>query len=187
MNERDRMIAGESYRASDPELLRQRVRARNLLRRYNAAAYEGDERHALLVELLAEVGRDVLIETPFHCDYGWNITIGTGAFLNFNCVILDPARVTIGPYAKLGPSVQLCTASHPTDPRERERGSEFALPIVIGRNVWIGAGVIVGPGVVIGDDSIIGAGSVVLSEIPRHVLAAGTPCRVIRELPVRDP
>jgi maltose O-acetyltransferase len=181
--ERERMVAGELYRADDPELMRERMRARALSARYNATSQDAqDERRSLLGELLGELGPGAWIEPPFFCDYGWNISLGERAFMNFNCVVLDVAPVRIGALAKLGPAVQLCTATHPTEPEKREAGLEYARPIEIGRNTWIGAAAVVGPGVTIGDESVIGAGSVVLRDVPAGVLAAGNPCRVIREL-----
>jgi maltose O-acetyltransferase len=181
--ERARMVAGELYRASDPELVRERARARRLLARYNASDSDAaEDRRALLSELFAQLGEDAWVEPPFHCDYGWNVSLGDGAYLNFGCVVLDCAPVEIGPLAKLGPGVKLCAATHPTDPAQREDGLEYALPIRLGRNVWIGAGAIVGPGVTIGEDSVVGAGSVVLRDVPPRVVAAGNPCRVLREL-----
>jgi maltose O-acetyltransferase len=183
MGEREKMVAGEPYLASDPELVRERARARRLAGRYNATEQEdGEGRRALLDELLGQVGEGAWIEPPFHCDYGWNVTLGERAFLNFGCIVLDCAPVEIGPLTMFGPAVQLCAATHPLDPAERERGLEYALPIVVGRNVWIGAGAIVGAGVTIGDNTVIGAGSVVLQDVPANVLAAGSPCRVIRPL-----
>jgi maltose O-acetyltransferase len=177
------MVAGELYRASDPELVEARRRARQLTARYNTIPQE-DERERLEVmrELFREVGAGAWIEPPFQCDYGWNITLGERAFLNFNCVVLDCAEVTIGPLTKLGPAVQLCAATHPVDPEERAGGLEYAKPISIGRNAWIGSGAIVGPGVSIGDDSVIGAGSVVMDDVPPRSVAAGVPCRVLRSL-----
>jgi maltose O-acetyltransferase len=183
VTEREKMVAGEPYRADDAELVRERFRARRLTARYNATDPEDlGERRALLAELLGGGGDQAWIEAPFFCDYGWNISLGEGAFLNFNCVALDCAPVEIGAFSLLGPAVQLCTATHPVDPAERETGLEYALPIAIGRNVWIGAAAIIGPGVTIGDGSVIGAGAVVLRDVPAGVLAAGNPCRVIREL-----
>ena len=169
------MLAGELYAAGDPELAESRVRARALTARFNA----GED---VLGELLGRLGEGVTIEPPFHCDYGWNITMGDGSFVNFNGVFLDCAPIEIGELTLLGPNVQLSAATHPVDPRERETGLELARPIRIGRNVWIGAGVIVGPGVTIGDDTVIGAGSVVVKDVPERVVAVGNPCRVIREL-----
>jgi maltose O-acetyltransferase len=177
------MLAGELYRASDPELVALRARARELTSRYNATlADEAAERHDLLAELVGELGADVWVEPPFYCDYGANIVLVEGAYLNFGCIVLDCARVEIGGLAKLGPAVQLCAATHPVEPDERAIGLELAQPIVVGRNVWIGGGAIVGPGVTIGDDSVIGAGSVVVKDIPPRVVAAGSPCRVLRQL-----
>jgi maltose O-acetyltransferase len=181
--QRERMLAGELYLASDPELVAGRVRARELTGRYNATPpAAADERRTLLDELIGELGAEVWIEPPFQCDYGANIVLGDGVYLNFGCIVLDCARVDIGPLTKLGPAVQLCAATHPVDPEERATGWELARPIAVGRNVWIGGGAIVGPGVTIGDDSVIGAGSVVVTDVPPRVVAAGAPCRVIREL-----
>jgi maltose O-acetyltransferase len=177
------MVAGELYRASDPELVEARRRARELTALFNSTPQDdGGRRLELMQELFAEVGEDAWVEPPFHCDYGWNITLGERAFLNFNCVVLDCAPVTIGLLTKLGPAVQLCAATHPVDPEQRAAGLEHAKPISIGRNVWIGAGAIVGPGVTIGDDSVIGAGSVVLADVPPRSVAAGVPCRILRAL-----
>lgn len=177
------MLAGELYRADDAELTRERTRARELTARFNASE-PGDEagRRALLAELLASVGEGAWIEPPFYCDYGWNISLGARAFLNFDCVLLDCAPVVIGDGCLLGPGVQLCAATHPLDPTIRADWLEFAFPITLGANVWIGAGVIVGAGVTVGENSVIGAGSVVLSAVPANVLAAGSPCRVVRGL-----
>ena len=145
-----------------------RARARRLTARYNATLSDDEEeRRQLLADALSPTSAPgVWIEPPFHCDYGWNLTLGERVFLNFGCVALDCAPVVIGANAKLGPYVQLCAATHPIDPAQREAGLEYALPIRIGRNVWIGAGVIVGPGVSVGDNSVIGAGSVVLRDVP---------------------
>jgi maltose O-acetyltransferase len=183
LTQRERMLAGELYRASDPELVAARLRARELTQRYNTTpAAARDEQRALLGELVGELGDKVWVEPPFHCDYGTNIALGDRTYMNFGCIVLDCARVEIGPLTKLGPAVQLCAATHPVDPEERATGLELAQPIVVGRNVWIGGGAIVGPGVTIGDDAVIGAGSVVVKDVPARVVAAGSPCRVLREL-----
>jgi maltose O-acetyltransferase len=179
--ERDKMLSGQLYRATDPELVAARAKARRLTHAYNASDPEGGmKRRALLSELFAEVGPDVVVEAPFHCDYGWNIALGGGAYINANCVILDCAPVSIGPLTLLGPGVHVCAASHPVDPDERRRGVEYALPVTIGANVWIAAGVVIGPGVTIGDDTVVGAGSVVLDDLPASVVAAGNPVRIVR-------
>jgi maltose O-acetyltransferase len=177
------MVAGEPYRADDPELVRERVRARRLTQRL-AVSDPGDDagRSALLAELFDHAGEGAVVEAPFHCDYGWNTVLGERVYVNAHCSFLDCARIELGALTMLGPGVQLCAATHPVDPAERETGLELALPIVLGRNVWLGAGVIVGPGVTIGDGSVVGAGSVVLRDVPAGVLDAGVPCRVLREL-----
>ena len=175
------MVRGELYLASDPELVTARIRARRLFTRFNVSDPEDvDGRIALLRELLGGVGAESWIEPPFHCDYGTQITLGAGVFVNFGGVFLDPAPIAIGDQAQLGPNVQLLTADHPRDAEERAAGPELARPIVIGSRVWLGGGVIVCPGVTIGADTIVGAGSVVVRDLPRHVVAAGNPCRVIR-------
>lgn len=181
LSERDKMLRGELYLASDPELVAQRTRARRLWQTYNSldpadAATLG----ATLERLLGIVGVGARIEPPFFCDYGTQITLGADVFVNFNCVFLDCAEITIGPETQLGPAVQLYTATHPIDAATRVAGAELAHPIVIGSRVWIGGGAVVLPGISIGDDSVIGAGSVVTKSIPGGVIAAGNPCRVIR-------
>lgn len=185
--EREKMLRGELYDASDPQLVQERRRARRLLKQFNESAPdEQARRQALLAELLGVVGEGVTIEPPFHCDYGSHIQLGQGVFLNFNCIILDCNVVRIGDRTQLGPAVQIYAATHPLAAAERIKGPELGYPITIGRNVWIGGGAIIGPGVTIGDNTTIGAGSVVVKDIPANVFAAGNPCRVIRELTAAD-
>jgi maltose O-acetyltransferase len=182
-SEQDKMLRGELYLATAPELIAGRVRARRLCAELNASdAADVPRRTGLLAELLGAVGEGAWIEPPFHCDYGAQITLGDGVFINFGAVFLDPTYITIGPQAQLGPNVQLLTADHPRDAATRASGAEMARPITIGARSWLGGGVIVCPGVSIGADSVIGAGSVVVRDIPSGVVAAGNPCRVIRTL-----
>jgi len=117
-------------------------------------------------ELFGGVGDAVWIEPPFYCDYGTNIVLGSNVYFNFNCVILDPASVTIGDNAMFGPAVQIYTATHPINASDRRAGREFAQSIEIGPDVWVGGGAIISPGVHIGARSVIGAGSVVTRDIP---------------------
>src|SRR6186713_3656472 len=134
------MLAGELYRP-DEELGAEQAAAKAWMVRYNAAlASPVSERHALLCERLGRVGKDAVIRPPFHCDYGYNISVGDGVFLNFNCVILDVVEVTIGDKTQIGPGVQILTADHPRDPAQRRVGLEFGQPVTIGANVWIGGG-----------------------------------------------
>jgi maltose O-acetyltransferase len=182
-SELQKMLSGELYDASDPELLAKRRRARQLTQNLNAADPDHPENHlAILGGLLGNLGDGCWIEPPFHCDYGAHIFLGNQVYMNFSCVILDCAHVKIGDNTLLGPKVQLYSATHPLDAAERINGLELAQPIAIGQNVWIGGGVIVGPGLTIGDNTTIGAGSVVTRDIPANVFAAGNPCRIIREL-----
>lgn len=179
MSEKQKMLAGELYYPGDPEILADQAAAKAWMVRYNAAlAASPGERRALLAERLAAVGAGAVIRPPFHCDYGYNIHLGEGAFLNFNCVILDVVAVHIGAGAQIGPAVQLYTADHPRDPEARRSGVEFGRPIHIGRNVWVGGGAIILPGVTVGDDAVIGAGSVVTRDVPAGATVVGNPARV---------
>jgi len=179
--EREKMLAGELYDACDPELTEERKIARELIRLYNAST-ESDDREGILRRLLGHIGEGVIIEPPFYCDYGTYIHLGNRVYMNFGCVILDCNEVRIGDNVMFGPYVQIYAAHHPIKASERIRGLELAHPIRIGNNVWLGGGTIVLPGVTIGDDTTIGAGSVVTKDIPPGVVAAGNPCRVIREI-----
>ncbi len=181
--QKEKMIKGELYDAKDPQLSAERRRARNLCRELNRSRDdESDLRGRIVVELFGRVGEGVWIEPPFYCDYGANITMGDRVYFNFNCVILDPAPVTIGSHVQFGPAVQVYTATHPLNATERRAGPEVAKPIEIGDDVWIGGGAIICPEVCIGARSVIGAGSVVTHDIPADVFAAGNPCRIIRPI-----
>jgi len=181
--ELEKMLAGQLYDASDADLLARRYRAAHQLAQLNALLPDDPARPALLAGLLGALGAGSEVLSPFRCDYGSQIFLGERVFINYNCVILDCAPVHIGDHTLLGPGVQLYAASHPLAAAERIKGPELAAPITVGRNVWLGGGVIVCPGVTIGDNTTIGAGSVVTRDVPANVLAAGNPCRVIRELP----
>ena len=175
--EKDKMLAGEPYDASAPEIRAELAAAASWLARYNGEL-DPSERSRLLAERLAAVGAGAVVRSPFHCDYGFNIRLGAGVFLNFNCVILDVVEVTIGDRTQIGPGVQILAADHPRDAAERASGLEFGRPVRIGRNVWIGAGAIILPGVSIGDGALIGAGSVVTRNVPAGATAFGNPARV---------
>lgn len=178
-DQKRRMLAGELYRADDTELVAARSRAEAWMARYNAPrALPPEERRALLAEGLGAVGEGATVRPPFYCDYGENIRLGAGAFLNFGCVVLDVAAVTIGAGTQIGPGVQILAADHPRDPALRAEGWESGRPVTIGRNVWIGGGALILPGVTIGDDAIVGAGSVVTRDVPPGTTAAGNPARV---------
>jgi maltose O-acetyltransferase len=181
-SEREKMLAGELYDALDPELVAARNRARDLCQMLNASR-EGDQelRRFICTELFGDRGQTVWMQPPFYCDYGSNIELGERVFFNFNCIVLDVCRVTIGDYTLFGPAVQILTPMHPLT-AELRRKQEFGKPIEIGSDVWVGGGALILPGVRIGSRSVIGAGSVVTRDIPDGVFAAGNPCRVMREL-----
>lgn len=176
--EKQKMLACDLYRPDDAEIQADQAAAAAWLARYNAAAAEpASLRRALLAERLASLGERTTVRPPFHCDYGFNISLGEDVFLNFGCVILDVVAVAIGDGTQIGPAVQIYAADHPRDPARRREGLELGRPIRIGRNVWIGGAAIILPGVTIGDDAIIGAGSVVTRDVPSGATALGNPAR----------
>lgn len=182
MSEKTRMLTGALYDAGDPHLVAERRRARALCDRLaTLAAGDIDGRRQVLAELLG-AATDAVIQAPFHCDYGYNISLGANAYFNVGCVILDVMPVVIGANALFGPGVHVYAASHPLSAAERRSGRELGEPVTIGDDVWLGGRVIVCPGVRIGSGSVIGAGSVVTRDIPPGVLAAGNPCRVVRPI-----
>jgi maltose O-acetyltransferase len=182
-SEKDKMLGGELYDPLDAELSAQRRRARLLCKALNDTRDDQQEERARLIkELIPAAGQGVWIEPPFYCDYGSNITLGDKVFFNFNCVVLDVAPVRIGSRVLFGPAVQVYAAAHPLGAEERRTGLELGKAVEIGEDVWVGGGAIICPGARIGSCSVIGAGSVVTTDIPERVLAAGNPCRVIREL-----
>ena len=180
---RERMLRGDLYLASDPDLVDARRRAADLLHRLNATSNaERVPRFALLSELLGAIGDESTMVSPFFCDYGTQISVGARCFVNAGAVMLDPATISIGDDVQLGPNVQLLTATHPIDAAERASGWELGLPITIGSGAWLGGGVIVGPGVTVGERTVVGAGTVVVRDLPADVVAVGNPARVIRQL-----
>lgn len=180
--ELEKMLAGELYDPLDAELAQLRERARDLCFALNATRERDQaDRRRILADLFAAGGDDVWIMPPFFCDYGRNIRLGRKCFFNFNCVVLDVCRVTVGDHTLFGPAVQIYAATHPLE-AELRRTQEYGKPVTIGSDVWVGGGAIICPGVSIGDRTVIGAGSVVTRSIPAGVFAAGNPCRVIRTL-----
>jgi maltose O-acetyltransferase len=177
--EKEKMLAGELYTANSPEIQADQAEARAWMQRFNANIdMPLAERYQLLKDRFANVGADSMVRPPFFCDYGYNITLGAGVFLNYGCTILDVVAVEIGDMTQIATGVQILTADHPRDPAVRANGLEFGRPIRIGRNVWIGAGAIILPGVTIGDDALIGAGSIVTRDVPAGATAVGNPARI---------
>ena len=180
--ETEKMLAGELYDPLDPTLVAARDRARALCRDLNTTPErDRDLRRHILTALFGRGGDTVWMQPTFYCDYGSNIFLGQRVYFNFNCVVLDVCRVTVGDFTLFGPAVQIYTATHPMN-AELRRKQEFGKPVEIGSDVWVGGGAIICPGVKIGSRTVIGAGSVVTRDIPDGVFAAGNPCRVVREI-----
>lgn len=183
MDIKEKIHNGELYDANNQELCKERAAAKEILFELNNLPYNDvQKKNALLEKLLGNMGENAKVRQPFYCDYGYNITVGKNFFANYNCIILDNAKITIGDNVFLAPNVGIYTAGHPLDVERRNDGLEYAYPVKIGNNVWIGAGVNILPGVTIGDNCVIGAGSVVTKDIPANSLAAGNPCKIIKEI-----
>ena len=184
MTEKEKMLAGMVYDATTPELIAELQNTREILYEFNMLRPSETLRMKnILKSLLGHTGDEYfLINQPFRCDYGKQISIGKRFFANFNFTVLDEARVTIGDDCFIGPNVSIYTACHSTDPVERNTRQEWAKPVTIGNNVWIGGSVTILPVVSIGDNVTIGAGSVVTRNIPSNTLAVGNPCKVVKNL-----
>lgn len=184
MTEKEKMLKGLIYDANrDAQLIAERMECKKKCREYNDAAPDDmARRRSLLDSILGDIAGDVLIEQPFYCDYGYNISVGHNFFANFNLTVLDEAPVTFGDNVFVAPNCSFYTAGHPLDARERNKGLEYARPITVGNNVWIGGNVCVLPGVTIGDNCVIGAGSVVVKDVPANCMAAGNPCKFIKPI-----
>ena len=184
MTEKEKMLAGLVYDATNPELIAELGATREVLYEFNMLRPSEILRmKEILKGLFGKVGDDdFIINQPFRCDYGKQISIGKRFFANFNFTVLDEALVTIGDDCFIGPNVSIYTACHSTDPVERNTRQEWAKPVTIGNNVWIGGSVTILPGVTIGDNVTIGAGSVVVSDIPSGTIAVGNPCRVVKNV-----
>ncbi len=183
MNEKEKMINGETYSPMDEELINDRKTAKTICMKYNdLLPDQEEEKYDMLFELLGKIGDEAVIEPNFFCDYGYNIEFGGFVYINHNSVFLDCAKIKIGADTFIGPNCGFYTAIHPIEYEKRIQGLESAKPIIIGHGVWIGGNVTVLPGVTIGDRAVIGAGSVVTKDIPSDVVAVGNPCKVIREI-----
>ena len=184
MTEKEKMLTGQIYSATDKDLLKELGKVQEMIHRYNALAPSlQEERMSILKGLLGSIAdEEIIINQPFYCDYGKQIRIGKRFFANFHFTVLDEAPVSIGDDCFIGPNVSIYTACHSTDPSERNSRREWAEPVTIGNNVWIGGSVTILPGVTIGDNVTIGAGSVVTRDIPANVVAVGNPCRVMKRI-----
>ena len=187
MTQKERMLANLPYKAWLDGLKEERVEnSRRIYEDNHLPPEQWDRRSELLGKILGKMGRDVHIKTPFQCDYGYNIEVGDNFFANYNFIVLDVGRVVIGDNVQVAPNVSIYTAGHPVHPDSRRSGYEYGIDVRIGNDVWIGGNVCILPGVTVGDNAVIGAGSVVTKDIPANVIAAGNPCRVIREITDAD-
>lgn len=184
MTEKEKAKAGILYNSNfDKEIIGERLVCQKKCQEYNLLPVDAvEERKKKIAEIIQEIGEGFWIEQPFRCDLGYNLHIGKGFYSNYNLVILDEGDVTIGDYVLIGPDCGIYTAGHPIHIGQRQEGLEYAKPVTIGNHVWLGGGVRVLPGVTIGDNVVIGSGSVVTKDIPTNTIAAGNPCRVIREV-----
>lgn len=187
MNQKERMHKNLPYKAWLDGLAEERLENKKKIYEYNHLPPERwDEAEGLLKHILGKTGKQVHIETPFRCDYGTNIEVGENFFANYNLIILDVGKVTIGDNAQIAPNVAIYTAGHPIHPDSRNTGYEYGIDVTIGDNVWIGGNTCIMPGVHIGSNVVIGGGSVVTKDIPDNVIAAGNPCKVVREITEED-
>ena len=179
---------GSLYRSDDTALLEEQTACLERLYDFNATRpSEGAKREALLKEMFAELGENCYIEPPLRSNWGGkHVHFGKGVYANFNLTLVDDTHIYVGDHTMIGPNVTLATAGHPILPALREEVYQFNLPVRIGRSCWLGAGVIVLPGVTIGDNTVVGAGSVVTRDLPCGVVAAGNPCRVLRNITEDD-
>ncbi|AZB42123.1 acetyltransferase [Bacillus sp. FJAT-42376] len=183
--EKEKMLAGEMYIPSDPQLLEERIHARRLTRLLNGTTEtEGEERVRVIKELFGSTGKEIWIEPSFRCDYGSNIHTGEAFFANFDCVFLDVCEIRFGDNCMLGPGVHIYTATHPLHPHERNSGKEYGKPVTIGHNVWIGGAAVINPGVTIGDNAVIAGGAVVVKDVPANTVVGGNPAKVLKEIDI---
>lgn len=183
--EKEKMLDGELYLASDPELIKERENARRLTRLFNETVEtENSERLILLKEMFGSTGKEIYIEPTLRCDYGSNIHVGENFFANFDSVFLDVCEIRIGDNCMLAPGVHIYTATHPLDPVERNSGVEYGKPVTIGNNVWIGGRAVINPGVTIGNNVVIASGAIVTKDVPDNVVVGGNPAKIIKEIDV---
>ena len=185
--QRQFILNGNMYNDLSDELAEAREKTVFLTNEYNASfGKPAEEREDILKKLLKSIGKGVHFELNFRCEFGYNISIGNNFYANFDCIMLDGGGIEIGDNVLFGPRVGIYTSNHAMDAWERTHGACYAKPVRIGNNVWVGAGVHINQGVTIGDNTIIGSGSVITKDIPANVVAAGVPCKVIREITVAD-
>lgn len=188
MTQYERMTAGLIYDPADKEILETQGAFQEAVWAFNQLKpSESEKKQKYMKETFAECGENCYIELPFHANWGGkNLHFGSGVYVNFNLTLVDDGHIYVGDKVMIGPNVTIATANHPIDPELRSRGLQFNKDVFIGENAWIGAGVVIVPGVHIGKNAVIGAGSIVTKDIPDNMLAAGVPCKVLREVGEHD-
>ena len=167
---------------SDEKVFEEQKACRKILQRLNFIERDDFEGIAKIVKELFGKSSNAFVNPPFFCDYGKHIEVGKNFFANYNCTLIDVAKITIGDNCMFGPNVAIYTAGHPLHPVTRNSMYEYGKPVTIGDNVWLGGNTVICPGVTIGDNVVIGAGSVVTKDIPPNVIAYGNPCKVVRNI-----
>lgn len=183
MTEKEKMLSGQWYQAGDAELSQERAAARQILKQFNevdpADTASSDD---LIRQLFGKAGKNLFVQAPFYCDYGYNIEVGDDVFFNFNCVVLDVCKVTLGDRVFVAPNVQFYPATHPLEAKPRGEMWEYGKPITVGNDVWIGGSAVICPGVRIGDGAVIAAGAIVTKDVPPHVVVGGNPAKILKNI-----
>lgn len=185
LTEKEKMLAGEVFDATDSLLLARRHEAQCLQAAYNAVpSTDGSQRAELLDRLLGSRGENCRIAAPFRADYGENIHLGRNVEIDRDCSFFDSNRIDIGDDTQIGAGVDIHTQLRLPGPAERSSAEGPLLqsaPVRLGCNVRIGEECTIMPGVTIGDGVIVGPGSIVARSLPAGVEAAGCPCRILRK------
>ncbi|TKX18610.1 acetyltransferase-like protein 3 [Elsinoe australis] len=203
LQERRKMLAGQPYlHFCDPQLIEDRRGCREALERYNnstrpSVGTSEEECGRLFKSIImpelrravpsdgrpsGTIGRYVMVEAPFTCEYGYNIHLGDDVTIGANCNMQDASKITIGARTVIGPNVKFYCMTVPTDRRARggSRGLALSAPITIEDDCFIGGDVIILAGTRIGRGSTVGAGSVVSKNVPENCVAAGNPPKIMR-------
>jgi len=188
MNIKEKMHSGDLYLPMDEEIMKEQLICLDKLYDFNMTRpSQQKERQEMLREMFAEIGEGCYVEPPLHANWGGrHVHFGKNIYANFNLTLVDDTHIYVGDYTMFGPNVTVASAGHPTEASLREKGYQYNMPVIIGKNCWIGAGAIIVPGITIGDNVVIGAGSVVTRDIPSNTVAVGNPCRVLREVNEHD-